>query len=621
MNKLIILVFFSFIFCQNQKYLDLLNQTKDSNRSSQMDIESQLEREYNQARSLEKSGLINEAMIIYKKLNEKSPDENRYYKPIKKFYKQTESWDSLFIYIQKYSKARNNDLQSKIEFLDYYVTTNQNEKWTLLANDLILNSSLDQRSIKNIIQHLISIGEFDYTYELLIKFRIQNNKKDFYSIELASYLGMRMSFEKATYEYLIYLDAHPKQFQMISDRIMAFPNESSINEKIKSILIKSDVINAQFILADIQFKLKEFDNAYKTLIKSNCTSSMLFDFGKDLYTVGEYIRAENVFNEVMGSTNNEKLLTDTIFEIAKIFESKLTVSKKALNISGFYANNSFFTSPFLSIKKQSGSTLKNTMKIYDSLRVSKKNAQAAFRLAEVQYRILGDLDRALYLYQEASKYGNTLDLRIDSAIGILDVYMSKGDLTTAKNKCDNLITKYPTELIFQIKYAQILFYDGNYSDTETALKSLIKEIPSDNKSFNDIMDILSILILFKNHQKEFIDFTKVQFNIFQNKRTEALENLTSLFNTEDIYINDMCRYQYAWVLYLHGDIEKTKLFLKNINGDSIYKELAHIFHAEILDYINYDISKSIDIYLNFLDLYPQSIFYDDIRLRLRKLAS
>jgi len=40
-----------------------------------------------------------------------------------------------------------------------------------------------------------------------------------------------------------------------------------------------------------------------------------------------------------------------------------------------------------------------------------------------------------------------------------------------------------------------------------------------------------------------------------------------------------------------------------------------------LDFIDKDISNAIDSYLDFLGLYPQSIYYDDVRLRLRELAS
>ena len=40
-----------------------------------------------------------------------------------------------------------------------------------------------------------------------------------------------------------------------------------------------------------------------------------------------------------------------------------------------------------------------------------------------------------------------------------------------------------------------------------------------------------------------------------------------------------------------------------------------------IDFIDNDISNAIDSYLEFLELYPKSIYYDDVRLRLRELAS
>ena len=82
----------------------------------------------------------------------------------------------------------------------------------------------------------------------------------------------------------------------------------------------------------------------------------------------------------------------------------------------------------------------------------------------------------------------------------------------------------------------------------------------------------------------------------------------------------MCRYQYAWLTFLQGDLKNTKKYLKTIHNETIFKELAHIFNAEIQDYLDNDIFGAINTYLEFLELYPQSIFYDDVRLRLRDLT-
>jgi tetratricopeptide (TPR) repeat protein len=314
-------------------------------------------------------------------------------------------------------------------------------------------------------------------------------------------------------------------------------------------------------------------------------------------------------------------LTKTVFEIAKVFESKLVLSTSELPLSGFYPNNPFFSSPYVPVKDESGYSLQKAMEIYDSLRVTKKNAQAAYRLAEVQFRILGDLDDAMYLYQEALIHGNSNSLRIDAGLGSVNIHIAKGDLESAEKKCADLIQKAPDVLEYQIKSVQILFYQGDFDQTDAKLHEIVDQLPMDNYSVNDILDVMAVLIGFRHNQEEFVDFAKVQLNIQQNKRTEALEKLETLFDTNEIYIADMCRYQHAWLTFLQGDAELTKLQLSEIENETIFKELAHIFQAEILDFIDKDISNAIDSYLEFLELYPQSIYYDDVRLRLRELAS
>ena len=72
---------------------------------------------------------------------------------------------------------------------------------------------------------------------------------------------------------------------------------------------------------------------------------------------------------------------------------------------------------------------------------------------------------------------------------------------------------------------------------------------------------------------------------------------------------------------MQNESESTKIKLLSIKHETIYKELAHIFYSEIVDYIDNNISQAIDSYLEFLELYPNSIYYDDVRLRLRDLTS
>ena len=57
---------------------------------------------------------------------------------------------------------------------------------------------------------------------------------------------------------------------------------------------------------------------------------------------------------------------------------------------------------------------------------------------------------------------------------------------------------------------------------------------------------------------------------------------------------------------LISDIENTKIQLGSFQNDTIFRELAHIFQSEILDYIDNIISDAINSYLSFLELYPNN---------------
>ena len=329
MNKFINLILFtSLVFCQNQTAQDVLQQiqkrAQDLNKPKNIEIENK----FAQAKTLERSGLYEEALLLYKEINRSNPGISKYFLPLKNYLKQTESWDSLMVYTQSFSNARNNDLQSKLEFLDVYILMEAEDKWEPLATALVLDLSLSENSIKNILQRLVNLGKLDFAYDLLTQYRKKTGKQDFYSIELGSYLGMRMAYEKSVREYLLFLEFHPQQLQTISDRIMVFPDDPKINAVLKEVLRESPFKSAQFILADLQFKLKEFDLAFETLIANNANHTMLLDFGKDLSGVKEYMRANKVFTHIINSTKNEQILTKTVFEIVHPNNSALGFSER-----------------------------------------------------------------------------------------------------------------------------------------------------------------------------------------------------------------------------------------------------------------------------------------------------
>ena len=619
MNNFFIIIAFSLFLSQTPDNKQIFNIIKN-NQTKINEEDAKIEKQFSQAKQFERAGLYNEALLLYKEINLKKPGVKKYFQTLKNHLKQLESWDSLLVYADIFSSARKNDELAKLELLEIYIWLDNQPKWEPIVNEIIkIHSS--QNSIKKVIQKLVNNGKHDFAYHKLKVYRKNNNLNDFYSFEMGMFFTMRMAFDKGLDEYLLYLSNRPKQYQNISNRIMAFPNTEEINRTTINTLKNSDLQTAQYILADLKFKLKEYNSGYEILRANNAPQEVLMNYAEDLFLVKEYIMAEQILKSIVKSESNDEIITKAIFEIAKIFEAKMVLTSTDLPISGFYTQNSFFTAPYTPLKENASLTLTYAMDLYDSLHVTKKNAQAAYRLANIQFKILGDLDGAYRLYQAAKNQANTNSLLVDSGLGMLNVKIAKGDLKAAEQTYHILKKQSPSVIDYDIKYAEILFYKADFDAVDNKLKEIIDILPLEDPNYNDILDVMSVLIGFRHNQSEFKTFCEIQLDLKMNNRVEAMEKLKTLYNTSEIFISDMCKYQHAWLNFIQNNLDESLIDIATINNDTIFKEMAHIFKAEIYDYSIKDISKAISSYLEFLELYPNSIYYDEIRLRLRDLAS
>ena len=89
----------------------------------------------------------------------------------------------------------------------------------------------------------------------------------------------------------------------------------------------------------------------------------------------------------------------------------------------------------------------------------------------------------------------------------------------------------------------------------------------------------------------------------------------------DVPLKNVIKYYASYYNGFAGQNENAIDLVDNLEGESIYIELSIILKGEIYDYILKNSDLAIDYYLELLEKYPKSIFYDQVRLRLRELAS
>ena len=133
---------------------------------------------------------------------------------------------------------------------------------------------------------------------------------------------------------------------------------------------------------------------------------------------------------------------------------------------------------------------------------------------------------------------------------------------------------------------------------------------------------MSVVIMIKEEKELFEKYTQAQLKINQNKRTEAIHILDDLIGLSDnVLLNNMTNYQIANLLIYQDKPEEAISRLEAIEDGNIYKELSIIFLAEIYDLILKDSEKSKIYYLSILQNYPLSIYYENIRVRLKEIMA
>ncbi len=239
MNKLIILFTLSTILGQPNKAEDMLKMIQKNAIFIDIKKDPKIERKFTQAKSLERSGLYEEAFSLFKEINREETGISKYFKPLKNYLKQTESWDTLLVYTRDYAYARNHDFQSQLELLDIYIWMDAESEWQEIGFTLTQTPVINDNLMRSVLQRLINNSKYDFAYERLKEYRQKIRSKDFYSIEMGTFFGMRMAYDKAVQEYLLFLETHPQQLQTISDRIMVYPDRPDIMNPITSILLSS----------------------------------------------------------------------------------------------------------------------------------------------------------------------------------------------------------------------------------------------------------------------------------------------------------------------------------------------------------------------------------------------
>tara|TARA_B110000263_G_scaffold159269_1_gene138414 strand:+ start:6549 stop:8372 length:1824 start_codon:yes stop_codon:yes gene_type:complete len=573
-----------------------------------------------QARTLQNNGLNKQAKEIYYNLFIESPYLKEAFYALKKMLKNEDDIENLKKIYPLYLKENGNSITAKIDVIDIMIWIND-DKWKQVVDEIINNKSTKEKHLKSISNVLLKNSKNNELKKYIDIIRKKRNE-DFFSYELGTHHAINLSIEESINEFILHLDYNPQRYNIIRNKILAFPDIKNINDNIKSILNENKSNNAKLILSEIAFRDKNFIISYELLQKYSDNEAKLLEFVDSLIKNKEYELAQTVIDDIIDSNYSAKTIQSSIIKLAELYEIIIKKETHNLPISSKIYKNELLDSPFKRINNEEILLLENAITIYDSLIINNKDIKSTYNLAQIKYKILGDLDGSNKLFNNIILNTNTSNpFHSNSIIEIINIMISKGQLLKAKETLQKYRDVINPKELFAIKEIQILFYLNEWVVLNQKIDSFLKDDLKNINYYNDILKMKSYIAIFGNEKEQLNIYTKSLMKKFQNKRYESIKIISELSNNNKIEISSKMKYEHAQLLIKQNNIDEAITLLDKISEESAEIESAILLKAEIYDYILNNLSIAVDLYLYLLDTYPDSIYYDLIRLRLREITS
>ena len=104
-----------------------------------------------------------------------------------------------------------------------------------------------------------------------------------------------------------------------------------------------------------------------------------------------------------------------------------------------------------------------------------------------------------------------------------------------------------------------------------------------------------------------------------NKSFESMLDLIQLIDTENILVSELAKFQYEIIELQKGNIDNVQSIISSMSKETIFYEILLILNVEIEDHINKNYKKSIELYEQFIEKYPNSIYKEHILKRLNEI--
>lgn len=563
-----------------------------------------------------REGEYEKATQIYKKLYDKSPFNTSYLNRLISCYQETNDFKIAEDLLKKKLQESPNQTYLNI-FLGYNYDRQQLKEQAIIYYEKAINSLDKNESYAGIIGRLFKeYNLLDYAI-LSYEKAMEKNDNANYNFQIAQIYGEKGDFKKMFESYINLLDKNGSYLNLIqryTSKYITDDAESEINIVFRKTLLRKAASNPKdewnILLSWFFAQQKEYGKALiqeKALYQRNPTDlSEIFSLGTLAFENKGYKTAQQCFDFI-----NEKS-----FLIEEKIEANLYLAKMAV-VTENSETESFFQSLFTQFGKNT-QTIEILVEYADFLTFFKNEPEQATAVLE-----------------EAISYSSSKFDKARIQLKLGDVLVFRGMFNKALIYFSKIQTQLKNHELAQqarFKVAQTSYFKGDFTWAKAQLKVL--KGSTTQLIANDAVDLF--LRITDNEPVDSIpsglkQLAKAELFAYQNKNEKALQEISDLFASKDIFLNGLIPGEviYDDVLFLQAKLynklkkyEEAIVSLEKIiaaDNQGILTDDVYFMMAEMYHYNLNNIEKAQEYYQKIIFELPSSIYLVEARKKFRKL--
>ncbi len=569
------------------------------------------------ASQYEVNGQYEQAAKIYVQLSKSDPLDISSYAGAKRCLLKLFQYDGLFELITYLQKNRR-DVRYEVDLAEIEYLKDDTKKAFTHWNRILEENSLSEEAYIFVGQAFLDNRLYKEAIDCYETARSKLKNNTLFIFELAGVYTFLSEYELATKEFLNYLELNPAQVNYIDSRISELEkNEESIPKIAKTLekeLKGRKPLSSQIhlLLGNLYTRTQDYEKAFENILALEEELSAVNDkkSGMFLYRLAMAAAGDKEMEQARAAF--EMILTK--------FPNSAYIDKSRIGLAKILVNKGLYLDAVNTYEK-----------FVASFPQSPEAVTALIQIGDLWYGELFDMKKAENAYRRVlTNYPKSAQRR-DVMFKLGDCAIIGNDFDTAQNYYMQILSESKNKFDLNVKKAQyslarLEFFRGQFSKSLQYLNSYFSTRINNplNPDYyeNNALELQMLIQDYMSDSTGLVIFANAR--VLQMRRQDSqAENIITEYigNNPEAFINNDLLLLLADIYRVQGQYEKSLQILQSLysNEENMYRDKAVKKMAEIYDTDLNVKEKAIQSYETLLAIFPESIYIEEARKKIRML--